>query len=163
MFTEAEDERQQKFPRLRPSPPDESHSKKQKHYRRHTHADMREQFAVPNVEGRHVLAGHADLASQYALRKLASTFVDQGVGDFSELVDETGHARIGGAHHGEPGFDAAEDRIREMLPGSRGAQEPAIIRHVHEQIGASEHELPCEFADGVLKADQGRDFAVIVR
>ena len=59
--------------------------------------------------------------------------------------------------------EATEDRVGQMLPRTGGAQEPAVIGHVGEQIRAAEDKLPGQVADGVFEANQRRDQRLVIR
>ena len=89
---------------------------------------------------------------------------EQHLRDPAEAIDETGHAGVRRAHHRTPGFDTAKDRVRKMLlarPPS--AQEPAVVRHVGEQVRAAQNKLPGQLAERVLEADEWRDLHLVGR
>ena len=56
------------------------------------------------------------------------------LGDAAEHVDETGHAGVGGADHRQARFHATENRVGQMLLRTGGFHEPAVVRHVGEQV-----------------------------
>src|ERR1700680_4911805 len=118
---------------------------------------------MSHVKRQLVFGWNGYFACQDTVSELAPVLVHQDLRDASELIDKTGDASVRGSHHRESRFDTAEDRIREMLLRSRGAQEPAVIGHVREQIRAAEDKLPRQVSNRIFETNQRRDPRLIIR
>jgi hypothetical protein len=116
---------------------------------------------MPDVERQLLLSRHFDFTGKHALSKRASRLVLKYLSDAAKLVDETGHARIGGTDHRPTRFYAAKDGVGQVLMRSSGALKPPVVRHIYEQVCAGtclawEDKLSGELADSVFEADQRR-------
>ena len=97
-----------------------------------------------------------------AIDELIAIFLEK-FGDAAEFIHETGDAGVGGADHRASCFDAAENCVGQMLPRAGGAQEPAVVGDIDEQVRAFDYELSRQFSDCIFKANQRRDLHVIIR
>src|SRR4029450_1320882 len=105
---------------------------------------------------------HFDFARENAFGKRAAGFILQHLRNASELVYKTSASRIGCADHWSACFNAAKNRICQMLTRSSRAEEPCVVRHVHEQVCAFKYKLARQIANRVFKTNQRRDTDVAI-
>ena len=93
-----------------------AHNEKDEGQSHHADAAVGEPFAVADVERQLGIADDGNLTGEGAFSERGAVFGEQGLGDVAEFVNETGDAGVRGADHGQTGFDAAQDGVREVLP-----------------------------------------------
>ena len=113
---------------------------------------------MSDIKRQLLLGRHFDFAGKHALGKRAARVLLEYLSDAAKLVDETGHSGIRRANHGSPRFYAAKNCIRQVLMRSSGPLEPAVIRHIYEQVRAGtclvwKDKLPGELADRVFETN----------
>ena len=122
---------------------------------------------MPDIKRQLLLGRHFDFAGKHALSKRAARFILEHLSDAAKLVDETGHAGIRRADHWPTRFYAAKDCIRQVLMRSSGPLEPAVVRHIYEQVRAGscvgwKNKLSGELANRVFETDQRRHMDIAV-
>ena len=81
----------------------------------HSRATFREPLAVPRIERQLSILWHADFTGQHAFVECVAGVVMQKLRDPSELVYKTSDASVSCADHRAPIFDAAKDRVGNVL------------------------------------------------
>ena len=125
--------------------------------------DFRKQFAVARVKRQLVFRRHLDFAGEYAFGKRAARFIAQYLSNAAKLIHKTGHPRVRRSDHRATRFHTAKNRVCQMLMRPGGMQEPPVICEVHQQVCASNYELPRQIANRVFEANQRRDLRIAAR
>src|SRR4030095_11703910 len=122
---------------------------------------------MPGVKRQLLFGRHFDFAGKHALSERAARVIPEHLSDASKLVDEAGHAGIRRPNHRPSRFYAAEDCVCQVLMRSAGSLEPAVVRHIYEQVRAGtclgwKDKFSGQLANRVFETDQRRDMDLAV-